>query len=368
MLNYSEKELIKQLHEFSNGELSFDEITPDGLIATHSNHKRQELVVPTKDLKTVAEKKVLGWEPKRGKCGFLVRAPETWLCDLSDPYKVQKYGIVENFALYMMLNNLKSKGEINDVLEKSKEDIKNLRLYHLEGEALETETRIAGNNETGLKQAKENIVRLLKKRPEWREYLKEAQNRLKPRKLCAKHQKIEELKPITQQFYKSIKDIHDEIAILSGKVEIACNGIWKSIPSADVYIFVPNAGYRLALGFVDTRERYDDVMFWEYHAGQTMSLPENHLFFKPLENKKVATIDISYSGSTLNTLHQLVSKEGGRPSKIAVFPKSRRAIQGSEYFIFLDRTIQSEKVNSFNKDWPANVYCDVVNNRYINWV
>ena len=139
------------------------------------------------------------------------------------------------------------------------------------------------------------------------------------------------------------------------------NGFWNEIPEADVYIFVPKSGFKLALGFVDWREKHDDVMFWEYHAGQTMSY-EGQMFPKTLEGKRVAIIDISYSGTTLNQLHRKVSDEGGIPYRVALFPKSRRDVTSSEYFIFLDSLKRFQGMD-LDDNWAEDLYIDIARER-----
>jgi hypothetical protein len=61
-------------------------------------------------------------------------------------------------------------------------------------------------------------------------------------------------------------------------------------------------------------------------------------------------------------MSQKVSEEGGRPIKLAVFPKSRKAIQTSDHFIFLDKMLNSEKVE-LDDDWVVNLYSNVVNEK-----
>jgi len=355
---FPQNELIEKLHFYSNGELTFNKETPDGIIAYHSPHKRQELVYPTKNLAEVADRMELEWTLKHGKEGCLLRAPEECLCDLSDPFEVRYYGVVNSLATYMMLNDLKSTGKIDELIEESRRSINGLNVYLLEGQAIETQVRIAGNNYK-VGQAKENIIKSLKERSEWEKYKNEAISRVKPRELCAREESLDKLKPVTKEFYQKIKNIHEVVSPLYTPSTV-CNGIWKSVPTADYYLFIPKTGFKLALGFVDSREKYDDVIFWEYHAGQTNSLPENQMFFKDLENKKVDIIDTSFSGTTLNVMSQKVSEEGGRPIKLAVFPKSRKAIQTSDHFIFLDKMLNPRKVRLDN-NWVVDLYSKVIN-------
>jgi hypothetical protein len=359
LCKFSENQLIENLHRISNGELTYNRVTPDGIIAYHSPHRRQELVYPTKDLEEASERIRLGWQLKYGKEGILLRAPEEWLCDLSDPFKASCNGIVENLALYLLLHSLKS-SEVEELMERASKKFPHLRVYLLEGESIETQIRIAGTDRR-VKKLREEIFKTIKERVDWEWYMEKAKSKLNPRQLHAREVKINRLKPMTKEFYLSIKKFHE---VISPLYEFsAYTGFWESVPNADIYAFIPKSGFRLALGFVDTREKYDDVFFWEYHAGQVASLPEIRLFFRSLEGKKTMIVDYSYSGATLNSIAQRISDEGGKPVRLAVFPKSKRAIYSSEYLIFLDRVLSSEKVELSGNDWAVEVYCDVINNR-----
>jgi len=353
------RDVIQDINRFSSGELRVVEENNHGVIAYHYPHQRQELVFPTRDLGEAAEKVHMGWEIKPGKEGYLVRAPEEWLVDLADPFKAQ-YGSRDNLTLYRTLRKLRANGELPNVLEEAKSVIDGIDVYLLDGLALETEMRIAGSD-SRITDVKRNVLRLVKDTPEWRENQERVAEELpRTRKLNVRKYPTFRLTPIATQFYRDIGDVHKVIAPLY-EPNCVMNGFWDDIPEADVYMFVPKSGFKLALGFVDQRQRYDDIMFWEYHAGQTMSY-EGQIFPKPLEGKRIAIIDISYSGTTLNQLHRKVSDEGGLPIRVALFPKSRRAVTSSEYLIFLDSLRRFQNIDLCD-DWAENLYVDIVRDR-----
>ncbi len=347
---------IQDINRFSSGELRVVHENQHGAIAYNYPHQRQELVFPTRDLGEAAEKSRMGWEIKPGKEGYLLRAPEEWLVDLSDPFKAQ-YGSPDNLTTYRTLMDLRAKGELPNILEQAKAGVDGIDVYLLDGIALETEMRIAGSD-SRISAIKKCVLNLVKSRPEWSEQNERTTKKLpKTRRLGARKYPASELSPLALQFYRSIEEVHKVIAPLY-KPDCVINGFWDQIPEADVYIFIPKSGIKMALGFVDWRQRYDDIMFWEYHAGQTMSY-EGQMFPKPIEGRKVAVIDVSYSGTTLNQLHRKVSDEGGLPIRVALFPKSRRSVTSSEYFIFLDRLLRSQNIDLCN-EWAERLYVDTV--------
>jgi len=348
------------INKISTGQLTVTSENSHGAIAYHGPHKRDEFVYPTRNLEEVSELIGKGWSMKIGNGGYLMRAPETWLVDLTDPSKIRG-DLRENLALYVTLKQMICSKELSSCMNyiKSSKFGNKIDAYLLSGEALETEIRIAGSNarihgfrKELLKEVRKNTMF----KPNYEAIVKDVP---RTRKLDSGICKFDELSPIAKEFYRKIADIHETIGCLYEPDKIL-TGIWKDIPSADVYIFIPKSGFRLALGFVNSRQKYDDVMFWEYHAGQTQSPYEGHIMAKPLRNKKVNIIDVVYSGTTINSMDAKVADEQGTPIKIALFPKSQIAIQSSDYYIFLDKIKNLSDTNFSTPYWAEQIYKEII--------
>jgi len=56
----------------------------------------------------------------------------------------------------------------------------------------------------------------------------------------------------------------------------------------------------------------------------------------------------------------LVRNVGGIPVRFGLFPKSRCAVKGSEYVLFLDRVLESDGMNLGDENWPIRYYKEVL--------
>jgi hypothetical protein len=133
------------------------------------------------------------------------------------------------------------------------------------------------------------------------------------------------------------------------------------IPKKDVYIFVPRAGLKYAFGFAEDRSYCSDIMLWECHIGPDLD-KEMTIFEKDLKGKKVAIIDRSYSSNTLAYLSKEVEKQGGEPYTIALFPKSKAAIENCDAFIYLDKIFYKDSYSAPGQSvWYDNLFIKTVN-------
>jgi hypothetical protein len=232
-----------------------------------------------------------------------------------------------------------------------------LEVVLLEGEFSDLEIRIAGSDKRVYYFPK-ILYRILKKSKLWKTGFLKVKNTLKNRKVKIKIKNINKCNSKTKNFYRKLVKEYS----IFGKInlpEIAVYGFWESIPQNDIYIFVPKAGIRYALGFVEERGQTENIMLWECHLSLDMT-KELKIFARELKNKKVAIIDRSYSSNSLDYLEKKVMKEGGQPLKIALFPKSKRAVQHSDYILFLDKLIPSKNIQ-FKKNWAENLFIKIVN-------
>jgi len=103
----------------------------------------------------------------------------------------------------------------------------------------------------------------------------------------------------------------------------------------------------------------DRIMLWEVHIDPNQ--PRTYkLMNKRLENKKCLIVDKSYTGKTLTHMADLVRDVGGVPIRFGLFPKSRCAVKGSEYILFLDRVLESGGMNLGDENWPIRYYKEVL--------
>jgi len=228
----------------------------------------------------------------------------------------------------------------------------------LGGASSDVEMRIVGSDKRVYNVPK-FLYRTLKKSNLWKTKSKELKNIINIRKFNINTKIILKSHPKTKNFYtKLIKEysIFDKINIPSKIVY----GFWKNLPKNDIYIFVPKSGLKYAFGFIEEIGSGRQIMLWECHLSLDQT-KELRIFNKDLRNKKVAIIDRSYSSNTLDHLGEKVIAEGGNPLKIALFPKSKRAIQHSDSFLFLDKFITSNNIQ-FKENWLEELFVKVVNN------
>ncbi len=333
-------------------------------ITHHDMHHREEISFQTCDIELLYAYMKRGWSFKMVKEGFVVRAPEEWLVDLSDPYKISYFTNLEtNLAYYMCLRDMlkedKLESYIRNVLNKYK--IKNFDFYILKGASLEIEIRIAGSDKR-VKMLKNYLFENIKKEESWIKYLDKAINLVgKDRKIKFKKVSINNADKITKELFSSVRRHYGPFNAFHKKVfnKEYFEDMFIDFPTADIYIFIPWGCFQYISSFVN-KENAAKIMFWEYHADKDRT-HMNKFMAKSLKDKKVCVIDNSYTGSTINGISEKVEKEGGHPFRVALFPKSKEAIKNCEYCYFIDRIIESSLIDISDPKWPINTYKKVLN-------
>lgn len=85
------------------------------------------------------------------------------------------------------------------------------------------------------------------------------------------------------------------------------------------------------------------MIFIEFHVDKDK--PYIHrLFYQNMYGKKVLIIDSVYSGKTLLNAKALVEKEGGIPTLLGVYPKSKSVLNILDYALILDRVYDCKKL------------------------
>ena len=327
-----------------------------GLLVYNKPHFKKNFVFITENINEIRKKLNQGWELRPGKYKFILRAPETVLCDLSEVYSNPTSNLKEIITLYQIINSLNISEFLNKIIA---QHFKNLEIIPLEGLYSNLEIRIAGSDKRVYSLPK-ILYQILKRSNQWKMEFKKWKDILKNRELNIKIKEISKWNPKTQNFYRKLAkeySIFEKIDIPN----VAIYGWWRKLPQNDIYIFVPKAGLKYAFGFIEEIGKFRQVMLWECHLSLDMT-KELKIFNKKLKGKKVAIIDRSYSSNTLDYLGRKVIKEGGKPLKIALFPKSKRAIQHSDYILFLDKLIPSKNIQ-FKKNWAVDLFIKIVNNK-----
>lgn len=328
------------------------------------SHKRESVSFITDDLELIQTYEELGWNYTKINKGFKVRAPEEWLVDLSDPYKIMFYAdYIINFAYYLYLNDLKDKGifekTAREVLKKY--NLKNLHIFLLEGESLETEVRIAGTDKR-VKFFKDILFVELRTRPEWSHYEEIAKRKIGDLKYKRpKITNIDKQKEIVQNFFYKSKELYQNFKLIKDDKfnKKFIKDLFRDIPSDfDVYVFIPNSCFQYVFSFV-TQDNIEKIMFLESHSGKK-DLLEGRFFSKQIKGKKVLIIDNSYSGSTLNKAAAIIIKEGGIAKKLALFPKSKLSFENADYFLFINRIYTKEEVRLTEPNWKEELYIRTV--------
>lgn len=282
----------------------------------------------------------LGWKKKKILSGIVFMAPEVWLFDLSDPFKVMENGGVrDNLALYRTFENFCVNFQIKPVIDKilSQKKFAGLDVFVLKGQSLETEVRLVGTDNR-IHNFKKIFINFLKSSEGFAGEINKIES-VYGKKYRPLH-KIK--KPLTTSSIKKYHSIIDYYKFIDKDFEFPDNiyGIFKLIPDIDYIVLVPQSGFKF-LDEISKKFGFKKISFFERHFSREGNF---WLFKKDFRNKRVLIIDVSYSGETLNSLAETIHREGGTPLKMAVWPKSRLGVSNSEYIVFLDKVIKMEGV------------------------
>lgn len=324
----------------------------DYLLVYDTNHKREELLVISDDLEDAKKYTGLGWRNKKILSGIVFMAPEIWIVDLADPFKVMENGgLIENLALFNTFKYFQYNNEIPDLIRKviKENKLDGLNVYLLYGTSLETEVRMAGTD-SRLKNFKGFFISMLRSSQEFRHELQRIEDQYG--KKCRSLKLLN--KPLTHTARKKYQSISDYYSYIDRDFCFPENiyGLFKSLPEADNVVLIPHSGLRF-LDEVAGLCGLNKISFYERH----FSRDGNFWLFKAnFKGKNVLIIDVGYSGETLNSVSEMILCEGGNPIRLAVWAKSKLSITNSEYFIFLDNLIKTRDACITDPKWCVNLY------------
>ncbi len=343
-LVYSQLNIVKEIGDY--------------LLVYDTNHKREELLFISDNLEDAKKMYQLGWKKKKILSGIVFMAPEIWIIDLSDPFKVmENNNPKENLALYKTLERFKKNKKIFDLINKilRKNEFKNLKVYFLNGQSLETEIRMAGTDKR-VSDFKFIFIEALKSTRQFIKEIKKIENVYSQQSRQFKLIK----KPLSISKLKKYHNIFNYYKYIDRDFKFPNNiyGIFKLFPKVDYIILVPQSGFKF-LDEVSGIFSLKNILFYERHFSRDGNF---WLFKKDFHNKKVLIIDTSYSGETLNSIADMVYYEGGSPIRIAVWPKSKLGVINSEYVIFLDKMIKTREIDINDQNLFINLYEKIIFN------
>jgi len=346
------------IREYEQG-LRFSEYVTEGA------HGRTGAFMTTNDYDVVGEKVRLGWSFEFTQNGFWLRAPDLSLVDITEPFRIYQMGeSVDNLSCFRYLKDLQRAcglpDLINGVIFKGGDRYSDFDYYISEGEVLEGEIRI-GASDSRVRDLKADILSSIVQTKEWTRYLFQAHDFLgRTRRIPIYDRRLEHFDKESADFIKYINGLDPNLRGSDQPLGMeTLEGVVEQLPDFDVMIFVPTGCYRYMTSFL-RQDIVDRIMLWEIHIDPN-EIRTYRLMNKNLQNKRCLIIDKSYTGKTLARMADLVRDNGGVPVRLGLFPKSKHAIRGSEYVLFLDRILGSADMDLSGEDWPIRYYKEVLN-------
>lgn len=313
----------------------------------------------TKSSEEVKEKKELGWTATlidKAQTYYL-RSPDTWLVDLTDFFKVNYYGNpIVNLAYYLFLTNKYKNNALNDYINyiMSKKPIyyKNFQYVVVFGIVLETEVRLLGSDNR-LNNLKKDIFSDFYKSSYFKQFYSRAQKMFKGSlDFGSMFDKEGERNDLALKLFKE-KVPDSENINFNFKI---IDGLIPQLPEYDYLMLIPKSGYKYLSSVVD-KDNYDKILFWEIHANTSIKSQKNFNF--NIKGKKVLVIDNIYSGKTMSIITELITKKGGIPITMGLFPKSFHSALGLDYFVIYNKVFCTKDFK-YKKNWAVDSFVNVM--------
>jgi len=314
----------------------------------------------TRNLSEIHDYLAHGWTYEidyKGK-GFWLRAPDEWLVDLTDPFKINYYGNpVVNLAYFNYLKSYADKRQlkeyINFIISNNKIFYKGFEFSVADGPVLQSEFRIIGSDKR-IKTLKRDLFKSFIENASFDKFLSEAKKSLgKIKHIENIHLEKNNYTPKIQEFYDTT-NFH--LKAIGNKTKESINvipNLIQQLPKFDVMILIPNGCYKYMNSLIN-ESNVDKVMLYEMHVNSHVNQCFT-LFEKDLRGKTVLIVDQIYSGKTLQIMKNLIIQEGGVPITLGMFPKCRYSLNYVDYVTVLDKVIKTSKVDDSN-DWIFKLY------------
>lgn len=331
-------------------------------------HCRTGVYMTTDKGDVLNEKMKLGWSFESIEGGFVLRAPDISLVDITDPFRIYQLGDdINNFACFKLIKDLKDSGRfsnfINRTIFRNKDKYNKFEFFISEGPVLEGEIRIGGSDDR-IKELKNDIlIECVSNTLEWQRYKEDAKQFLGiRRKIQILQNQEKDFGKKTQDFILYINGLFKNIYPASKLLKMdTIAGLVDQLPNFDVMIFIPEGCSNYITSFMRD-DVVDKIMLWEIHIEHPAKVLK--LLKKDIDKKRCLIIDKSYTGKTLSRMASLVKEEGGVPIRLSVFPKSRYAIQNSEYSLLFDKIIDNATIDFNSKYWAEMYYKKILSGDY----
>ena len=316
------------------------------------------------DLAEIHEYVSKGWSYEidyKGK-GYWLRAPDEWVVDMTDPFKIYYYGNpVVNLAYYKFLKHYSDKNQlkeyVNIIIKKNRVYYKDFEFEIADGLVLQSEIRIIGSD-SRVKTLKRDMFKNFVESTAYEKLLNYYKN-------CLGEIRDIEIERIEKNNYTpKIKDFYNKTNFYLKTIGSSTNESLKVIkklvdqlPEFDVMILIPRGCFKFINSIVND-ENVDKVMLYEMHVNSHVNKSFT-LYGQSLKNKKVLIVDQIYSGKTLQIMKDIVIQQGGIPRTLGMFPKSTYSFYGSDYVAILDNIIKTNNMEITN-NWIIKSYKQIL--------
>jgi hypothetical protein len=357
-----------QLSKISDTTLRYARSFGDhGMIAYNTSHQSHKLIRISNDIREIIDLRNKGWKVRYENSYWVLEGPEAVLCDLNElSMNEATQNPVEIFALHNFLTEFMKAQDldilIQDALDHS--DLRNIAIAYADNCTSFIEKRVFGTD-IRVQQFPKMFLNYVKKFPEWERFHRESRNQITARPLNVLSRSASASNGRAQAMYRSVLNYYGHL-YGSGSCEISkfsdqvVFGFWKQLPKRfESLVFILKASLKYYLGYLEEMGDIDARLI-EYHIdpGSKQLLVEN----TTVRDRNTLIVDRSYSGNTLDKMKELLSREGAKPSVLAIFPKSVSAVAKSDFFLFLDKIIEKARLDMSKEGWETDLFRDIVNN------
>lgn len=338
-----------------------------GVECYNKTYKRNVVIIIENNLEKIVKKVKDGWQIIPGNENWLLRSPEVSLYDLSEIHLNPTLNPVEILAYYKFLN----KQNIINLLKKiiRENNLANLKVINLESNLyFESCLRIAGSDKRINLLPKLLFNYFIKTKDGQRE-IENAKKIIINRKLAIGSKKYNQCDKEVKNLFNKISNEYKNIGrMLNIPGRRIYTGIWKNLDEYDAVFFVPTGGFPFLCGYAQEVKNFNKINLIEYHS----TMHNNKEIFR-LNNwkntyKKIALVDIAYSGKTIRTINQkiknIVKNQDIKIDNIGLFPKSRKSLSKIDYAIIIDKMIKIDPKMAQDQNFFEDTFIKIANTKY----